>query len=230
MKHQIKFCLILILAGLLFSCDNKRVKELEDENLQLNNQVTELNNQISELNSQITELKSTIKDLQEQTNKAALIEKAEENPLEYSDAEIKITNDTKNNTVINASGPFKSSEARYISVSTKFTNNMAKIQKKLYGKLYIKYIYPISKNTTEVSEDKVMGNNCCFYTRTGKSFYYTYDREIDSSSEIEYFSSGWGNESGLAYPILGKYKIEFWFDKDNEKKAIKIAQTEFEIY
>jgi regulator of replication initiation timing len=219
-----------MLSSLFFSCNNAREKELEDENLQLNNQITELNNQITELNSQITELKSTIKDLQEEKNKAALIDKAEESPLEYSDAGIKITNTTKNGTEINASGPFKSSEARYINVSIAFTNNMAKIQKKLYGKLYIRYIYPTSKNTTEVNEDKAMGGSCCFYTRTGNSFTYSFDEEIDSGSEMKFFSRGWGNENGLAYFIVGKYRVEFWFDKDNEKKAIKIAQTEFEIY
>ncbi|MBP6455899.1 MAG: hypothetical protein KA275_04135 [Chitinophagaceae bacterium] len=225
MKNLNKFFLVILLIT-LFSCNDsesrRKAAELENENLKLKQQMQE---QKAQTEQTVTDLKETTTQLQEQVQQQAeaqeLENKAESSPIEYAYGGVTVKNVTYEGTTINSSGPFKQSDIRFISVSCDFNNNVGRAGKTLYGKLYCRILDPY--NST-------IGNSCCLYQRSGGSLYYTMNKEVSSSSETYYFSSGFGSASGGTYSSIGKYKIEFWFDKDNNSKAYKLTESSFEVY
>ncbi len=153
-----------------------------------------------------------------------IIEKLTNNPLEHSNSTI--TNNTLNGKIINNSGPFKSSDARYISFRSKFINNVALIKKELSGTMYVRYLYPSDSST----ENNLKGDKCCFINQKGENLQFSFDIKIKSElKEIE-LTGGWGNATETTYTQLGKYKIEFWFQYEDKKTATKITEINFDIY
>lgn len=224
-KLFIKFALLSVVI-FLHACndsENKRkAAELENENLKLKQQLEEQKQQTEKT---VTELQQSTQLLQEQVQEQVeaqeLENKAESMPVEYNYNGVTVSNVTYEGTTINSSGPFRKADIRYIHVRAGFISNIGKAGKTLYGKLYVRILDPYSKT---------IGERCCFYQRSGGSLYYTMVKEVSTSAEEFSVSQGYGGSTAGTYSYVGKYTVEFWFDKDNNNKAVKLYDSSFEVY
>lgn len=223
MKLQ-SLCVLFLVFLILNSCTDTESKRkatlLENENLKLQQ---ELRAQEQEKENQIQRLSEIQNDLEKQIEEQKQRDELEANanniPLELKN--ISTYNGTYEGSVLNSSDPFEKSSIRYIWFKVSGVNNVAKLGKVLYGKIYVRYL--------DISGE-LIGNKDYFYTRSGDSKDFSFSIEVNSSNESFSTGKAWGNKYSSVYTYPGIYKIEIWFDPFNENKAYKCISTSFEVY
>jgi hypothetical protein len=206
------------------SCNQKQSEAfvaISSDSISQDEQNAELDKQNKILLEQQTQLQNQIDEQEKQKQQEKL---AENEPVTISN--FKIENCTKQGTVLNTGNLYKREDVRYIKWSADYTDNVVKAGGKTYGTLYAKYMkkskYGDSWETFDYQgEFSEISNSYNEYTRKYNM--------VDDGAETGIWSESLGTETGYDFDI-GKWKIELYWDKNNEGKAIFLGGDYFEIY
>lgn len=212
-----------ILVVLFTSCDQKQAET---------SGYTEYNTDTAASTSELEEKNQILADqqaqLQQQIEEQARLREqeklAENEPVTIFN--FKIENCTKQGTVLNTGNVYKREEVRYIQWTADYVDNVVKAGGKTYGTLYVKYMkkdkYSDSWETLDYQGSfSEITNSYNIYTRKYNM--------VDDGAETGTWSESLGSEAGYDYD-RGKWKIELYWDKNNEGKAIYLGGDYFEIY
>lgn len=203
----------------LLADNNRLVKEIAQSKWRFDSlkmQFDELNKRFTLANSQKDTLQSKIK---QQALNELLRKKAESMPLELSS--ITIQNENDKEKVLKVKGPFKKSEARYISFKGTATNNAAKMGKKLLGK-----IMGVYRLGTLVQQMK--NTSGTFTGDDGLNKIYTHSWDIASDKESIPLDKGIGDKTRGIFQA-GRWTLELWFEPKGANRAYKLAEGKFDI-
>lgn len=149
---------------------------------------------------------------------------AENEPVTISN--FKIENCTKQGTLLSTGSVYRQEDVKYIRWTADYVDNVVKAGGKTYGTLYVKYMkkdkYSDSWEILDYQGDFTeITNSYSGYTRKYNM--------VDDGAETGTWSESLGSETGYDYE-RGKWKIELYWDKNNEGKAIYLGGDYFEIY
>lgn len=203
----------------LLADNNRLVKEMAQSKLRYDS----LKMQFDDLNKQFTLANSQKDTLLLKINKQAQFEslrkRAESMPLELSS--ITIQNENDKEKVLKVKGPFKKSEARFISFKGTATNNAAKMGKKLSGR-----IMGVYRLGTLVQQMK--NTSGTFTGDDGLNKIYTHSWDIASDKESIPLDKGIGDKTRGIFQA-GHWTLELWFEPKGANRAYKLAEGKFEI-
>lgn len=224
------FLFLVTTTFFLASCNigenQRKAAELENENLRLKQQLEE---QKVQTEKTVSELQQTTLQLQEQVEEQSLQkeleQKAKNEPVSISG--LTISNVTKQGTTLSTNSPYKKWDVRYIKWECNYEDYVVKAGGKSYGDLYVKYMH---KNDGYENSWRVFNSQGSFNEINGNSNYYTRKYNmVDDGKEYGSWEGRLGSESGGDFEV-GKWKIEIYWDKDHQNKAIYLGGAYFEIY
>jgi hypothetical protein len=164
--------------------------------------------------------------IDQQLEKDRLKEIAENEPVSISSISIKNFTQYGSELESKSLRVFKENEVKYIGWSADYTSNIVKAGGKTNGKLYVKYI----KKDTESDSWSVFNSQSSFTKADGTYNEYSSEQTItDNGSENGTWSGSLGTTSGYDFGV-GKWKIELYWDKNSEGKAIYLYGEYFEVY
>lgn len=230
-----KLLLLLTVIVFLSSCDNRRRERDEYANSveKLGQQLDSTNSIIERQREEQEKLAKELKESKEQAEaeaqavreKEELRQKAENEPIVISN--LRVSNVTQHGSVLSTDGPFDKWDVKYINWSCDYEDFVVKSGGKTYGSLYVKYMIKDDYGENSWTVFNVQGY---FYTRDGRSNAYTCKYSmVDDGKEQGSWSNSLGSTSGGDFE-RGQWKIELFWDKDNEDKAIYLGGAYFEIY
>lgn len=234
MKSLFQKAFFIVLSLLTIACKDvkmqEEVKRLSTDNIRLVKEIASekarfdsLKVENTALKQQIATLSNSRDTLAQQLNQKALLEtlrkKADEKPLELTS--ISIQNQTDKGQILKAKSPFSKAEVRYLSFKGAATNNAAKVQKKLSGRLYSVY-----RLGTLVQQMRTTSGT--FATQDGMNKIYTHSWEIQSDKEAIALDKGIGDKNRGIFQA-GNWTLELWFQPQNKAKAYKLTEAQFDI-
>ncbi|MCZ2394612.1 MAG: hypothetical protein LC105_12195 [Chitinophagales bacterium] len=211
------FSLILVIFS---SCkeqvsENSAVEFYDNKNAEIEEQNRILREQQEQLQQQ----------LDEQKRQKELELEAENNPVVISN--FRIENCTRQGTVLNSGGLYDRNDVKFIRWSVDYIDNVVKAGGKTYGTLYAKYM---KKNDYAANSWSTFDYQGSFteISNTTNGYTRSYNM-VDDGAEDGTWSYGIGSEEGFDFD-RGKWKIELYWDRNNEGKAIYLGGEYFEIY
>lgn len=199
--------------------NNKLVKELATEKAHIDSLKSENTLLKQQINSLSTAKDTLARQLNAKNQLELLRKKAESIPLELGT--ITIQNETDKGQVLKQKGPFSRSEVRYLSFKGTAINNLAKMQRKLSGKLYGVY-----RLGTLVQQMRTTSGT--FTTDEGMNKIYTHSWSIQTDKESLALDKGIGDKSRGIFQA-GQWTLELWFQPQNKSHAYKLTESKFEI-
>ncbi len=197
----------------LLAENNRLIKELADSKSE--NELLK-----KEIESLTTAADTLQKSLKKQADLESLRRRAAEKPLELPTEKFAVQNLDAKNKVLKTASPFKNASVRYISFRLNATNNLAKINQKLAGKLYA--IYRLG---TLVQRMESVGT---FKGSDGNQYVFTKMWEISSEKDILPLDKGIGDKARGIFE-KGNWTLELWFEKKGSAVAYKLGESKFSI-
>lgn len=233
-----KIILSFVILTLLVSCSNRAERQRERElyeatQRELEEKLDNANKKMEEQQASNADMVRKIEETRQQAEEDAemirrkeeLRQRAENEPIAVTN--VKVSNVAKHGSVLSSEGPFEKWSIRYIKWECDYEDYVVQAGGKSYGNLYVKYM---RKDDYGENSWTVLNAAGYFQLRDGRTETYSQKFTIaDNRSESGSWSNSLGSSEGGSFD-RGKWKIELFWDKDNDDKAIYLGGTYFEVY